>query len=105
MLIVKGIPASAGIVLGPAIFSKTARIIVQPEKVIDAKKELDRFVESQKEGIRELDELYQEAVDVVGEEMAQIFDIHKILCHTPRSWAAGRTVRTAASRARSSASP
>lgn len=79
MLIVKGIPASAGIVLGPAIFSKTARIIVQPEKVIDAKKELDRFVESQKEGIRELDELYQEAVDVVGEEMAQIFDIHKMM--------------------------
>ena len=79
MFKVKGIPASAGIVLGPAVFSEAVRIVAEPEKVKDTNTELKRFTDGQRTAIQELDALYQEAVDVVGEEMAQIFDIHKMM--------------------------
>ena len=79
MFTAKGIPASAGIVSGVAVFSKAARIVVKPERAEDTQAELCRFADGQNEALRELDALCQEAVSVVGEEMAQIFEIHKMM--------------------------
>lgn len=79
MIKVKGIPASSGIVSGPAVFSKAARISVKQEKIEDTEAELRRFSEGQQTAIHEIDTLYEEAVNVVGEDMAQIFDIHRMM--------------------------
>lgn len=79
MIKVKGIPASSGIVSGPAVFSKASRISVKREITEDTEAELRRFMNGQQEAIHELDALYEEAVNVVGEEMAQIFDIHRMM--------------------------
>ena len=76
---VTGIPASAGIVSGPAVFSKSARITVNREQAADVSAELERFARGQQDAIAELDVLYQNAIEMVGEEMAQIFDIHRMM--------------------------
>lgn len=76
---ITGIPASAGIVSGTAVFSKNARITVNPEKIEDVAAELQRFSAGQRGAIAELDTLYQDAIEKVGEEMAQIFDIHRMM--------------------------
>ena len=60
MFTAKGIPASAGIVSGVAVFSKAARIVVKPERAEDTQAELCRFADGQNEALRELDALCQE---------------------------------------------
>lgn len=76
---VKGIPASAGVVLGSAVFRKAPRITVERTWIENVQEELCRFARGQQDAIRELDVLYTEAVELVGEEMAQIFDIHRMM--------------------------
>ena len=79
MIKIKGISASSGIVSGPAVFSKASRIAVKREVAEDIQEELLRFSQAQRQAIEEIDALYQNAVNVVGEEIAQIFDVHKMM--------------------------
>lgn len=47
--------------------------------VADTESEVARFQAARKEAMEQLDELYQEAMEQVGEENAMIFDVHKMM--------------------------
>ena len=47
--------------------------------VADTESEVARFQTARKEAMEQLDELYQEAMEQVGEENAMIFDVHKMM--------------------------
>lgn len=47
--------------------------------IADADREIARFQRAREEAQTELDELYQEALEQVGEENAMIFDVHKMM--------------------------
>ncbi len=47
--------------------------------VADTESEAARFQAARKEAMEQLDELYQEAMEQVGEENAMIFDVHKMM--------------------------
>lgn len=47
--------------------------------IADADGEVVRFQNAREEAIGQLDELYQEALEQVGEENAMIFDVHKMM--------------------------
>ena len=74
-----GNSVSLGVALGKiTVFQKESD---EPEKefVEDIKKELARFNEALTRAKDELEILYKEAVDKVGEENALIFDVHKMM--------------------------
>ena len=74
-----GNSVSLGVALGKiTVFQKESD---EPEKefVEDIKKELARFNEALTQAKDELEILYKEAVDKVGEENALIFDVHKMM--------------------------
>lgn len=47
--------------------------------ITDADGEVVRFQNAREEAVQQLDELYQEALEQVGEENAMIFDVHKMM--------------------------
>lgn len=74
-----GNSVSLGVALGKiTVFQKESD---EPEKefVEDIKKEMARFNEALTQAKDELEILYKEAVDKVGEENALIFDVHKMM--------------------------
>lgn len=74
-----GNSVSLGVALGKiTVFQKESD---EPEKefVEDIEKELARFNEALTQAKDELEILYKEAVDKVGEENALIFDVHKMM--------------------------
>ena len=74
-----GNSVSLGVALGKiTVFQKESD---EPEKefVEDIEKEMARFNEALTQAKDELEILYKEAVDKVGEENALIFDVHKMM--------------------------
>ena len=75
----RGNSVSSGVALGNiAVFEKEEG---EPEKklVEDAGKELKRLADALELAKNELEALYKDAIDKVGEENALIFDIHKMM--------------------------
>jgi len=79
MIIIKGNPVSEGLAMGPLRFFDNKPIEVRLEKIADADDETARFENARQIAISELDELYQQAKEKVGEENAAIFDIHMMM--------------------------
>ncbi|MCL2877646.1 MAG: phosphoenolpyruvate--protein phosphotransferase [Acidobacteria bacterium] len=83
MLIIKGVCVSPGVAMGPLRFLKNEPLIIRREKTDDVENEAARFEKARTAAYAQLDELYREALNRVGEESAAIFEIHKMMLDDP----------------------
>ena len=79
MLKLKGKSVLGGIVRGNLVFFNKDNVTVSKLKVDNPQKEYDRYAIARDEAIHQLRELYQQALDEIGEDGAQIFVIHEMI--------------------------
>ena len=78
-MILDGIGASSGIAIGK-VFIKNPNIShISKEKIQEIEVEIKHFEAAKAQAIFELKQLYEKALKEVGEEQAQIFDVHQML--------------------------
>ena len=83
MQTVTGIPASKGIAIGPGFIYQTTHTTPDRRTVSDVKAELEHFRLSCAKADKELEKLFREAVESVGEEAAEIFEAHRMMLQDP----------------------
>jgi len=72
----KGIGVSSGISIGKAEVIFSEEIEVQHGEIQDFKKEWQRLEITREEACKQIEEIYQQTLDNIGEEEAEIFDAH-----------------------------
>ena len=81
---IKGIPASAGIAIGPIMhMQECVHDFCHTVAPKDAPKEKERFLSAQKVAEIELDELKERTATTVGEHQAEVFAAHKQMVLDP----------------------
>jgi len=80
---IKGIPASKGIAIGPGFVYQVVQITPKKRKVADNQAELEHFRACCTKADNQLQSLYNEAIDSVGEEAAEIFQAHRLMLKDP----------------------
>ena len=79
MLTLQGKSVFAGISIGPlALFQRNA-ISTAQHAVADSEAEIARFQKARREAIAQLGDLYEKAVEKVGEEQAAVFEVHQMM--------------------------
>lgn len=78
-MILDGIGASSGVAIAKVFIKKQSSVTISAHKITDPEVEIKRFEEAKDEAIKELKALYEKALIEVGEEHAQIFDVHQML--------------------------
>lgn len=71
--------ASGGIAVGKIMLYKRQNIQVNPAKVQNVEAELARFEKAKQAALEQLSGVYEKALKDVGEENAQIFEIHRMM--------------------------
>ncbi|MDR1364607.1 MAG: phosphoenolpyruvate--protein phosphotransferase [Oscillospiraceae bacterium] len=81
MNVIKGIGASEGIAFGELRAFKKDYFNINSEKIYtkDHEKEIEKYKKSCKLAMKQLDDLYKEAIADIGEEHATIFQVHKMM--------------------------
>lgn len=79
MEILQGKGVFGGIAIGEIAFYKRAEGQVQRKRVKDLNAEIQRFDTAKEKGIDQLGELYEKAVQEVGEGNAMIFQVHQMM--------------------------
>jgi len=83
MQVLKGIPASKGIAIGPGFIYRANEATPVRRQIPDPQAELERFRSACKRAIMDLREVYEEAVKSVGQEAAEIFQAHQMMLEDP----------------------
>ncbi|MGL6174708.1 MAG: phosphoenolpyruvate--protein phosphotransferase, partial [Cellulosilyticaceae bacterium] len=78
-MILNGIGASVGVAIGKVFIKREEEVKVVQSTITDVDAELARFYEAKEAASNYLGELYEKAIAEVGEEEAQIFDMHKMM--------------------------
>lgn len=78
-----GIGISPGIVLGKILVYKQPEIIVNKQNVEIIDNEIDKLNKAIEKGLVEIEELYKETLNTVGEKEAEIFNAHKSMIQDP----------------------
>lgn len=68
-----------GIAIGKIYVYKKNEVALTQKKIDDVEKEQERFKQAVDEAKKQLDSLYQSALESVGKEQAAIFDVHKMM--------------------------
>ena len=79
----KGIAASPGIAIGPALVYRPADLVVHRLRADDPTAEWARYQNAAWAALQQLAELRQKAVAEVGEAEAAIFDVHQMIIRDP----------------------
>ncbi|MCL2053778.1 MAG: phosphoenolpyruvate--protein phosphotransferase [Oscillospiraceae bacterium] len=79
MLVIEGTRMSDGISFGAIYFLKNKPATIEHKKISDIEKELVRFEAAHETACLQLEDLYKETKETLGEENASIFDIHKLM--------------------------
>lgn len=79
----KGLGTAPGIGIGKAFVFKNPEIIVEKKQVEDLDKEIKRLKEAVKIAGKQIDTIYESAIDEIGEEEAEIFSAHKMMLEDP----------------------
>ena len=64
---------------GSAVFYKPCDITVTPERTENPEAERVRFAQAQRKAVEDIEHLCESAVELVGAEAAQIFEVHKMM--------------------------
>ena len=83
MQVINGIPAAAGIAIGPGFHHQPVRSAPARLHITDAQAELERLEAAIEESERELEEIYEASRETVGEEAAEIFQAHLMMLKDP----------------------
>lgn len=78
-MILEGIGASKGIAIGKVFVKESGSVTIPNTRIEDITLEIKKFEDAKEETIQELKALYEKALVEVGEEHAQIFDVHQML--------------------------
>lgn len=68
-----------GIAVGKIYVYRKKEVTLELKKIDDVEKEQERFIRAVDEAKKQLEVLYQNALNSVGEEQAMIFDVHKMM--------------------------
>ncbi|MBZ2175971.1 phosphoenolpyruvate--protein phosphotransferase [Schnuerera sp. xch1] len=79
----KAIGTSSGIAIGKVLVYKEPELIIELKQIDDIDFEIKRLDKAIKKGIEEVQDLYDETLENVGEEEAQIFNAHKMMLEDP----------------------
>ena len=79
MKVFEGVRVSDGISIGALFFLKNKSEAIKREKIDFPEKETARFEAAREEACLQLEQLYKETKERLGEENAAIFDIHKMM--------------------------
>ena len=79
MVILKGKSVFGGIAAGKIRFFRRKERSVKRLHITDTEREVSRFEQARQEGIRQLEQLYDQAVRDVGEANAAIFEVHRLM--------------------------
>lgn len=83
MQVINGIPAAAGIAIGPGFHHKPARFAPARVHITDAETEIGRLEAAIEQSGKELEEIYEAARAAVGEDAAGIFGAHLMMLRDP----------------------
>ncbi len=83
MRVMQGKGVSGGIAFGTVKFYNRDELFTDPERIEDPDSELIRYDIAKQRAIAQLDRLYEHALREVGENDAQIFDVHRMLIEDP----------------------
>ena len=79
MLTLQGKSVFKDIAIGPLVLLHHRTISAAGQPVQNPETEVRRFQQARKEAVSQLQELYEKAVEKVGEEQAAIFEVHQIM--------------------------
>ncbi len=75
----QGIAASKGTALGTAFLLKKAALIVEKTTISNCEAEIELFESAKAKAEAELQQLYRKAIEDIGEEHAEIFNVHSMM--------------------------
>ena len=79
MLVVKGKSVFSGIVIGPLALFHRNTVSTARRCVKDTEAEIKRFQQARSASIEQLKDMYEKAVQKVGEEEAAVFEVHQMM--------------------------
>lgn len=79
MAVYEGKSVCKGIAIGRIKFHSQAENIVARKSINDTEAELARYEQARDKAIEQLNELYEKAAKEVGEENAEIFNVHAMM--------------------------
>lgn len=79
MLVVKGKSVFSGITMGPLALFHRNTVSTARRRIKDTDAEVERFQEARLASIEQLKDMYEKAVQKVGEEEAAVFEVHQIM--------------------------
>lgn len=79
MLVVKGKSVFSGIVIGPLALFHRNTVSTARRRVKDTEAEIKRFQQARSASIEQLKDMYEKAVQKVGEEEAAVFEVHQMM--------------------------
>lgn len=83
MRILQGKGVSGGIALGRICVYRRDELSIVQERIEDPDEEMRRFALAKQTALSQLDILYERTLSEIGEENAQIFDVHRMLIEDP----------------------
>ena len=79
MLVVKGKSIFSGITMGPLALFHRNTVSTARRRIKDTDAEVERFQEARLASIEQLKDMYEKAVQKVGEEEAAVFEVHQMM--------------------------
>lgn len=79
MLVVKGKSVFSGITVGPLALFHRNTVSTARRRIKDTDAEVERFQEARLASIEQLKDMYEKAVQKVGEEEAAVFEVHQMM--------------------------
>ena len=79
MLVVKGKSVFSGITMGPLALFHRNTVSTARRRIKDTDAEVERFQEARLAFIEQLKDMYEKAVQKVGEEEAAVFEVHQMM--------------------------
>lgn len=79
MLVVKGKSVFSGITMGPLALFHRNTVSTARRRIKDTDAEVERFQEARLAAIEQLKDMYEKAVQKVGEEEAAVFEVHQMM--------------------------
>lgn len=79
MLVVKGKSVFSGITMGPLALFHRNTVSTARRRIKDTDAEVERFQEARLSSIEQLKDMYEKAVQKVGEEEAAVFEVHQMM--------------------------
>ena len=79
MLVVKGKSVFSGITIGPLALFHRNTVSTARRRIKDTDAEVERFQEARLASIEQLKDMYEKAVQKVGEEEAAVFEVHQMM--------------------------